>query len=418
MSELEKQIKKRNRQMAVTIVGIVVVAAVIFGGGAYLFTRAFTGHIRTVDDIKTVTLEASTYTEDLEVSGTLQAASSIVVSPEVEGTVTEVLVSDGDAVAEGDTLFTMENETLTEATQTAKTAYDSASTAKTSAQEKVTEAKATLKTAKKKYKTAQSNLVKAQKEEAKQQEEDPDYEADLSAYESAIELAQDSVNTAQAGVDSAQETYESAKSTLATARETYTSAQAQEAKLTVTAPSAGTVANVNVKVGASAVTLNASGGALEIVDMDTIVGVIQVPESSVAAIAVGYGATVTCPSLGDDLSFSATVTAVADTPNTSATDEDGTAYYDVTLALGDLSGRAKVGMTLNATITLQDFGTVYYVPATAVSSNNMGPYVEVVSSDASLTEVQVTEIATADSGELIVQSSGLHEGDLVYTGVS
>lgn len=417
MSELESQIKKRNRQMALTIVGIVVVAAIIFGGGAYLFTRAFTGHIRTVDDLETMTLEESTYTDDLAASGTLQAAESVVVSPEVEGTVTEVLVKDGSKVAEGDTLFTMENETLTKATQTAKTAYEGAGTVREGAQEKLTSAKATLKTAKQKYKAAQGRLADAQEALEEQQEEDPGYTADLTAYEDAVELAQDSVNTAQTGVDSATETYESAKESLALAKQAYDDAKAQEAKLTVKAGTAGTVANVNVKAGASAATLNATGGALEIVDMDTIVAVIQVPEASVALLSVGRGATLTCPSLGDDLTFSATVTAIADTPS-ATTGTEGGVLYDVTLALGDLSGRAKVGMAVNATITMQDFGTVYYVPPTAVATGDAGPYVEVVSPDASTTEVQVTEVATAEDGRLIIQSSSLHAGDLVRTDLS
>ena len=72
-------------------------------------------------------------------------------------------------------------------------------------------------------------------------------------------------------------------------------------------------------------------------------------------------------------------------------------------------------MPAKATITIQDYGTVYYVPATAVGSGSSGLYLEAVVVETTTKQCSVTLIGTAPDGQLVVQGVSLAEGMHVIT---
>lgn len=328
---------RNGKRTAGIVVAVVVVALIIFGGGAYLFTQLFTGHIRQVGQMQTMQLTASSYAPKVEASGSFRAASSSAVSPEVDGTVNDVKVKSGDTVKKGDVLFTIDNAQITQEANTAKTNYDEASAALTAANTALESANAKLKSAQETRDAAKSaaetrDAAEAARQQRGQQSNSTQRQSaarpggaaivpvtassgassfDSTAYDAAINDAQSEVDKAQAQVDTAKKTADAAKTT-------YDSAAAKAEKLTVVAPADGTVVDLKVQKGMTSQAVNSQGAALQIADLATLTAVVTVPASQIATISTGLKATVTSSSLPDQ-TINATVSKVGDAPVAAST---------------------------------------------------------------------------------------------------
>lgn len=424
MPDAPIQDKKRNSQMALIIIGIIVAAAVLFGGGAFLFTQLFSGHIKSPDEYQKMTLTSSNYTSTVDCSGTIRAAKSSSVSPEVSGTVSKVYVEDGDKVKKGETLFKIKNSSITKAAETNRESYEKASASEQQAYASYKAANDSLKAAQKRKDAAVKAAEKRQKKLEEQQDAaSEDTEAGAAADNATQESAQvtvdssydDAINAAQSTADSLKASYEAAKSNADNAQSSYEAALEQEKLLTVKAGESGTVINVKVEKGMTTANLNTLGAALQIVDLNTLVGVVAVPEESVSSVARGQEATVTSDSMPNE-EISATVSKIANTPNDSKGKNQETTY-NVTLTIGS-SSKAKVGMKINAAIELQDFGSVYYVPATAIQEKNGIPYVEIIYDDNTTEQHQVTVVGTTDDGQQVIKGDTLAQGTTIRTDLS
>lgn len=449
MSTSKDKQRKNDRKMALTLAGVFVAAVLIFGGGAYLFTRAFTGHVRATDEYETMQLTAASYSSDLSASGLFQSGNTTTVRAEVDGTVFNVPVKDGDKVKKGDTLFTIENEDITADVSSTLDAYVQAQDDERDASEQARAGKTKLKQAQKSLAKAQSALEKARKK-AESSADGDEADADTSSfneepYQAAIESAQSAVDSAQESLEVLQNNEKKAAQTTEAAKIAYKKATKKESKLTVKAPVDGTVASLAVEKG-SAVVASSDAAAMKIVDTSDIIAQVEVPENQIANIVKGQKATVTCTALGDK-TFKATVSRVADTPVETqgdqsaasqesadgASSQDGTdastgsdngetasegALYSVTLKLKDVDSAVKIGMAASAKITIQDFGTVFYVPSSCVATNNSGAYVEAVVDKSTVKQYSVTQLGTADDGKLIIQGASLMEGTVIRTDLS
>ncbi len=446
MSTSKDKQRKNDRKMALTLAGVFVAAVLIFGGGAYLFTRAFTGHVRATDEYETMQLTAASYSSDLSASGLFQSGNTTTVRAEVDGTVFNVLVKDGDKVKKGDTLFTIENEDITADVSSTLDAYVQAQDDERDASEQARAGKTKLKQAQKSLAKAQSALEKARKK-AESSADGDEADADMSSfneepYQAAIESAQSAVDSAQESLEVLQNNEKKAAQTTEAAKIAYKKATKKESKLTVKAPVDGTVASLAVEKG-SAVAASSDAAAMKIVDTSDIIAQVEVPENQIANIVKGQKATVTCTALGDK-TFKATVSRVADTPVETQGDQsaasqesadgtssqDGTeaadngetasegALYSVTLKLKDIDSAVKIGMAASAKITIQDFGTVFYVPSSCVATNNSGAYVEAVVDKSTVKQYSVAQLGTADDGKLIIQGASLMEGTVIRTDLS
>ena len=488
---------RNGKKTAGIVIAVVVVALVIFGGGAYLFTQLFTGQIRQIGQMQTMQLTASSYAPKVEASGSFRAASSSAVSPEVDGTVSDVKVSAGDAVKAGDVLFTIDNAQISQEANSAKTAYDEASAALSAANSALESANSKLKSAQDARDAAKSASDSRDAAETSRQQQSGSVQTQsaasaraaivpvtsssgsssssgTSAYDAAVDDAQSEVDKAQSQVDTAKKTADAAKTT-------YETAQAKAEKLTVTAPSDGTVVDLKVQKGMTSQAVNSQGAALQIADLSTLTAVVTVPASQIATITTGLKATVTSSSLPDQ-TIGATVSKVGDAPvaasgstqdassassgsgtgnaaatNSNATQtgarvqktassnsgsssgsgsgsstgsgsnaasgtgqssqDSSTSYYEVTLTL-EKADNAKVGMEVSAAIELKEYSTVYYVPSKAVSQSGSYSYVEVVYNDNTTKQHQVQVLDTADDGQLIIQGSTITEGQRILTEIS
>lgn len=423
--------------MGATLAAVFVAALLIFGGGAYLFTRAFAGHVRSVDEYQTMQLSAGTYASTLDAAGSLQSGNTTTVRAEVDGAVETVAVKEGDKVKKGATLFTIKNDDVTANVSTTLEAYVSAQEEEEAASKSAAAASAKLKTARKSLAKAQVALENAREDAEQTKQDDPDYKLDESPYKAAIESAEANVESAQETVDALQDNQKKAAQNTDAAKAAYKKATKKEAKLTVKAQVAGTIASMSIEKGA-AVAASSDKPAMKIVDTKDIIAVVAVPESQVANIAKGQTATLSCPAVGD-AAYSATVLRIADTPvgtkdeesavTSDTADAQGTgsamgdasgdgATYNVTLSLDKPDAKFKIGMSVSAKIAIQDYGTVYYVPASAVGSSNTGTYVEAIVDKSTVKQCGVTQLGTAEDGSLIIQGVSLDEGMTIRTDLS
>jgi len=145
---------------------------------------------------------------------------------------------------------------------------------------------------------------------------------------------------------------------------------------------------------------------------------VEIPEGSISSVAVGQDCVVTAGEGNEAFKIDATVYKVSDTPTKKSKKSEEGARYQVQLTLDDISSKLKYGMSIKANIELRDFGTVYYVPASAVSQNSTGAYVEVVFNDKTTKEHGVTVLDTTDDGQAIIQSNTLNKDTTIRTDIS
>lgn len=134
----------------------------------------------------------------------------------------------------------------------------------------------------------------------------------------------------------------------------------------------------------------------------------DVPEADIAKINVGSLADVTLDAYGDDVIFKATVSAID--PGEKIV--EGVATYKITLQFSNGDSRIKSGMTANIDITGERRDNVLAIPQRTVAIKNGQKTVQVLSDDASISEVSVkTGLRGSDGSIEIIE--GLKEGDKV-----
>ena len=293
------------------------------------------------------------FSDSVSASGSIKPVSSTVVTPEVDGIIQDVQVSEGTYVHKGDKLFTIKNDELDKAVRKA-------------AQQ---------------VKAAENEVSKARS-------------ALASARNGVPEAGEDGqeANAASiaAAVDAAEANLESAQIALEEARSAYNDAIAQADKRVVTAPCDGTVIVMNAvngaSVGSSAPGTGNAGPLITIADLSQMKVNVQINEVDISRIAVDQKAQVSFTALRD-LYCDAVVTHVSAVSYNGA--EAGANYdspgrsivsYTVELLISSPDASIKPGMTANVDIMIQHMDNVLTVPLVAVMDDGDGPYVNVVTS--------------------------------------
>lgn len=304
----DRAAKKRKKRIRIGII-----AALLGGILAIVLSRTL---FASPDDEEmelapqTTVVERTEFSNIISASGALKAGTTVMVTPEVDGIIEDIRVSEGQDVNKGDVLFKLRNDDLDKAIREAGQEVASAEQGVGSAQREVDEAVAARDEAWAKYqeewdeadeayqewreiKDNYDELHKAWKKAMKKaekykcaepvnpgEEPAPDnpshddwqklyekYLDDVEAWENYQALlaeageepqpageepqypeAPDDVSLVST-IDSAQEGVESAAQALQKANEAYEEAVANAEKRTVTAPSSGSVVEMTAKVG-------------------------------------------------------------------------------------------------------------------------------------------------------------------------
>lgn len=241
---------RRARRRKKLIVGGIVGVIVLAGAVAWGISR-FTGNAGGGDSpqLMTTFVDRGDFTEAVETSGAVKPVTSVVVNPEVGGTIESVNVAEGDTVQEGDVLLTVKNDEL---------------------DKEIRDAEMGVRNAKLGVSQAQSA-----------------YATTLEAYNTVVETPDDRGSVeykhgAEASaVDSAAFAVESAKNSLSDAQEAYSIAVANAEKRTVRAPKSGSVVAMNAQIGASTDSAANAGGLIQIADLSQMTANVQIMLQSV-----------------------------------------------------------------------------------------------------------------------------------------
>lgn len=334
----------------------------------------------TTDPVTDMVTEG-TFTTTVEAKGQLKPISASVVSPSVDGTVEQINVQTGQSVNEGDVLMTIKNNELDRNVAEAQRAVAA----------------------------AQEDLANAQKSAAAAQA-GPTTDADGA---SAAAGTASNASTDTSAVSAAQRSLASAQANL-------DQANAKAAGRTVTAPSSGSIVELNAKVGATVTggmimgESDTSGGkqCMQIADLSKMKVTVQVGEKDIAKIAVGQSANVTYPAFPDIVS-QGTVTAIASVANSDAANGGGSVTFNVDILIEAPDARLKPGMTAEVSVVTEQLDDVVMVPTMALMTEDGEHYYVNVATDdegKQTHRVKVT-VVTQNDNEAVVGKTQIKRDD-------
>lgn len=358
-------------------VGVVVAIALIAIIATLVINAQPAGTNGPVTDMVT----EGTFTTTVEAKGQLKPISASVVSPSVDGTVDSINVQAGQSVNKGDVLMTIKNDELDRNVAEAQRAVAA----------------------------AQEDLANAQKAAAAAQA-NPTTDVDGGSAAAGISAASADTNA----VSAAQRSLTSAQANL-------DQANAKAASRTVTAPSSGSIVELNAKVGATVTggmimgESDTSGGkqCMQIADLSKMKVTVQVGEKDIAKIAVGQSANVTYPAFPDIVS-QGTVTAIASVANSdSANGGGGSATFNVDILIEAPDARLKPGMTAEVSVVTEQLDDVVMVPTMALMTEDGEHYYVNVATDdegKQTRRVKVT-VVTQNDNEAVVGKTQVKRDD-------
>jgi HlyD family secretion protein len=241
-----------------------------------------------------------------------------------------------------------------------------------------------------------------------------------SAAVSQVAAAQSQVNSAQASLHQAQASLAQlkaqaqpadinvAKAQILSAQGQVDSAQAAFNNTILTAPSDGTVTQVDIKVGEQT---NAMQEVIILQNVSSLHAEANVSEANIASLKVGQSVDYTFDALGPDQHFGGKILTI----NPASTVISGVVNYLVKADLNNIPG-IKPGMTINMTVMVANKSKVLAVPASAIIIQDNKQYVRVIDNTKTKTyhQVEVTNGLQADGG-LVEITSGLSEGQEIVT---
>ena len=362
-----------RRSIAAGVVGAIALIAIV---ATLVINAQPQGTSGPVTDMVT----EGTFTTTVEAKGQLKPISSSVVSPSVDGTVDSINVQAGQSVNEGDVLMTIKNDELDRNVAEAQRAVAAAQEDLANAQKAAAAAQATP-TTDVEGATAAAGVSAA------------------SADTNAVSAAQRSLASAQANLDQAN---------------------AKASSRTATAPSSGSIVELNAKVGATVTggmimgESETSGGkqCMQIADLSKMKVTVQVGEKDIAKIAVGQSANVTYPAFPDIVS-QGTVTAIASVANSDAANGGGSVTFNVDILIEAPDARLKPGMTAEVSVVTEQLDDVVMVPTMALMTEDGEHYYVNVATDdegKQTRRVKVT-VVTQNDNEAVVGKTQVKRDD-------
>lgn len=377
--------KRRRRNIIVGIVAACAVVAVL----VWTVTSQQSANAPEEPSLQTTPVMRGKFTDEVKASGNVQPMNSVVVTPEVDGIISEVFVSEGDYVEAGTTLLTIRNDSLDKAVREADIQLRSARTQLSSAKEN--------------YATAYNAY-----------------------YADQTDLA--TVNSAADAVDSAQLALETAQSA-------YDDAVATADKRTVTAPASGTIVVMNAVEGAAVgsgagagaaatVSSGASGALITIGDLSQMTVSVQVNEMDISKVSVGQAARATFSAL-PNVELDATVTRIATVSSADASSAlsgygGNVVTYAVDLLIPNPDPSLKPGMTASVTISSTDIPDALMLPLSAVDGEGDQAMVSVVTGqdDSGFPTTEERHVTVlANNGTMAAVEGDVAEGDEVVIGM-
>ncbi len=442
-----------KKSIVITVIILGVAALILVG-----FQLMGGNQATAAEGIQTAVVERGTLRVGVDATGSVAPETRLELSFKSAGRVAEIMVEEGDQVEAGEVLARLETAELEQAliqaqanlaiseaqlaqTEDGPSAEDlaSARAALESAlanyeeikagpsQEDITVAKAEMEKARIALEKAQADYDKiswqagigATLEAKALQQASVDYERARAQYELTVahptdsELKQAAAQVAQARATLAALEEKPTPEELAIARAQVTQARAAltQARLnleeaTLTAPFAGTVADVNIEVGQM---VNSGTPVIILTDPASYHVDLYIDETEIGQVRVGQPVVITLDAFPDE-EIEGEVTAIKSIGTVSG----GIVTYEVRVEIAPTELPIRSDMTASATVVVEEKENVLLIPNRAIRHEGNEEYVEVLDG----TGVRRVAIAIGASNDTVTEvTAGLEEGDVVVTNV-
>ncbi|MCL2136704.1 MAG: efflux RND transporter periplasmic adaptor subunit [Coriobacteriia bacterium] len=414
--------KKKRAQRLRLAIGIVGGTLVLFL--AFILLRNYFSPVPD-NPVQTDVVARGTYTDSIQASGNLAAYEQVTITPEVDGTIAELYISEGDTVEKGQLLFTIDNPSLDQAVATAQRGVDSANLQLRGAEAAVNDAKNAVDIANRQYEETkkayeESLLVSPDAPNNDKTPDDPDNDdinpmPDVVITENDVYQAYQAYLAAVSAHEGAKLSLEGAQMGVSSAKVALDDAVAYADKRNVYAPITGQVILMNLERGMKLSTLLATGQLVaQIADVSKMRLRVEINEIDILAVETGMRSIVNVSALPGYVA-DAQVLRVAST-STSASDayyygSGGLVTYIVDLLIDDPDPRLKIGMSADARIITLSYENVLLVNSMAVQNAGDINYVQVMDADGNIRQVSVKVIASNYS--VTVVEGDINVGDTV-----
>lgn len=234
------------------------------------------------------------------------------------------------------------------------------------------------------------------------------YSANYNAYQEALRTRDKEISAAEAEVNRTKDETTVSEAEIARAEADVMRIQAEIAERTIRAPFAGTVTDVQAKLGG---VVSANAPAVSLISDASLQIESFVPEINIPLIAVGDTAIVTLDAYGSDVPFEAKVIFI----DPAETVRDGVSTYRAKLEFVKRDERIRSGMTANVTITTEKKSNVLTVPQGVVMERD-GKKIVRIQEDGQIIEREVVLGSVSSVGQVEIVS-GLRAGEQVVLSI-
>ncbi len=430
---------------------IALLVIIALGGGFWYWKKT-----SSAQKYETVAVSRGDITETVSASVSLVASDEVDLNFEIAGRIKSIAVEEGQKVAAGDVIATLESASLEGEVSRAEASLDQAKAEAGMNDNAIREAEESEKNAEAYYKTVKESEDQKVSAADGAYENAKDYEDDAKSYydqvvsdsgassstaksakltltaaTNARKAADEARNTAEKSRDStlryAKNSWDSAEektktlesaaqtatetSVIRAAEATYEIAVANAKKADITAPVNGMVTKVNFSKG-EVVGTATSGGFGKLLSYDLLIEA-KVPESDIAKIRLGQLASISLDAFDSNETISAEVIEI----KPDATVIQDVVYYIVKLRLASIDARLKPGMSGDSDIHIDSRQNVLEIPSRLIREDGGKQFVKVLAADGSVGEREVKTGLRGDDGQIEIQS-GLTEGERVISGSS
>ncbi|HBP01242.1 MAG: Efflux transporter, RND family, MFP subunit [Candidatus Moranbacteria bacterium GW2011_GWE2_47_10] len=429
------------------IIWVIAVLAVVIGGYLIFGGKDKEAVYTTAD------AEKGSLSQTVSSTGDLTDEREITLNFEIGGRIGRIFVKEGQMVAAGDPIATIDNPVLSSQVSQAKAGFDLAVAQAGGTDDSIREAEVVVKNTEEVLSDTEDlndkNISAAKKAEddAKDYLDDAQdyYDAVVASGASSVEIksaaltlstAERNHNAAQKAVDVAERqaelsetnaenavkvakarlktlesefTKNSNDASVSSARASYDIALENLGKATLKSSVNGTITRINNKVGEILGTGVIKESFTKVITNDFIIE-SNISESDIVKVSLGDKAEVTFDALNPDDIFEGEVVQI----DTDATVIQDVVYYRLKLKINNVDQRLKPGMSANIDIMTAEKGDVVKVPLRAIKLEGNRKYVEILKENNEVEKIFVQTGLEGDEG-IVEITSGLKGGEKVVT---
>lgn len=306
-------------------------------------------------------------TETVSADGNIQPTTIVKISPDVPGQITDLPVTEGERVKEGDLLAKIFPDIY-------KSAYDQAEASYNSSKSAITNAEAQLASSQAQYNNQKTIYERDKKLFAQGAIAQSDFDAAKAQYQ-----------TAEANLKSAQDNIDAAKFNAKSSEESMKQAQDNLKRTSILSPIDGVVVGLVVKQGERVVGTAQMAGTemMSVADLSNMEADVNVNENDIINVKIGDTALIEVDAFSGK-KFKGVVSEVSNSANVSGTSsvDQVTNFtvkihilpssYESLMPKGTHDSPFKPGMSATADIEVKSAMHVLSVPIEAVTTRNVG----------------------------------------------